>query len=388
MKKTELLTLLFFICTSLNAQIWTKYGPYLQNVKENEATIVWEANKNSIGWVEIAPDDGTHFYSEERPKYFDSTSGVKNSCTLHTVRVTGLKPGTSYRYRIYSKEILTQKGTYVTYGGVAASNVYSQKPLCFTTCDTKKEDMTFAVINDIHARKGLLTELLKLGDYENKELIIYNGDMVSEMPNPQSIFDGFMNESIELFAKEKPMYYARGNHETRGESATMFQKYFSPKEPHLYFTLRHGPVCFIILDTGEDKPDSDIEYFGITDYDNYRTEQMEWIKTLANDKDVQGATYKIAIAHMPPTQDATTWHGPRDVLRKFVPTLNELGIDLMLTGHLHRYLYQDANDVAHFPIIVNSNETVISAKADKKKLELTILDRKGKEVTHRVYLPK
>ena len=49
-----------------------------------------------------------------------------------------------------------------------------------------------------------------------------------------------MNKSIELFAQEKPMYYARGNHETRGVFATSFQNYFSVKEPHLYFTLRQG----------------------------------------------------------------------------------------------------------------------------------------------------
>ncbi len=56
------------------AQIKILYGPYLQNVKENEATIAWEADKPSIGWVELAPDDGTHYYGEERTKYFDTTN--------------------------------------------------------------------------------------------------------------------------------------------------------------------------------------------------------------------------------------------------------------------------------------------------------------------------
>ena len=30
-----------------------KYGPYLQNLKETETTIVWVSNKPSIGWVEL-----------------------------------------------------------------------------------------------------------------------------------------------------------------------------------------------------------------------------------------------------------------------------------------------------------------------------------------------
>ena len=42
------------------------HAPYLQNLGENEVTVVWTANKPSIGWVELAPDDGTHYYQTER----------------------------------------------------------------------------------------------------------------------------------------------------------------------------------------------------------------------------------------------------------------------------------------------------------------------------------
>ena len=132
------------------------------------------------------------------------------------------------------------------------------------------------MVNDIHGREGLITQLLNVGKFQDKDLILFNGDMVSIFKDRETIFNGFMKESIDLFAAEKPMYYARGNHETRGEFATSFQRYFSPKEPYLYYIFRQGPVCFIMLDTGEDKPDSDIEYSGITDYDNYRSEQVEW----------------------------------------------------------------------------------------------------------------
>lgn len=59
----------------------------MQNVKGDEATIVWVADKPSIGWVELAPNDPSHFYGEERPKYFNTTNGVKNTSTLHAVKV-------------------------------------------------------------------------------------------------------------------------------------------------------------------------------------------------------------------------------------------------------------------------------------------------------------
>lgn len=112
--------------SSACAQIKISYGPYLQNVKADEATIVWESDKNSVGWVELAPDDGTHFYGVERTKYFDTTNGVKNSSQLHAVKLEGLQPATTYRYRIYSMEVLSHEGTKVRYGDVAATDVYNK----------------------------------------------------------------------------------------------------------------------------------------------------------------------------------------------------------------------------------------------------------------------
>lgn len=387
--QTFILFLFFSLITHVaTAQIKILYGPYLQNVKETEATFVWEADKASVGWVELAPNDGTHFYGEERPKFFDTTNGVKNTSTLHTVKIKGLKPGTTYRYRVYAQEVLSHEGHYVTYGRTAATDVYKKVPLTFTTCDTQKQETSFIMINDIHGRKDVITNLLTIADYKKKDLIIFNGDMVSQLRDKETLFEGFMNESIELFAKEKPMYYARGNHETRGEFATSFQKYFSPKEPYLYFTFRQGPVCFILLDTGEDKPDSDIEYSGITDYDGYRTEQMEWLKTLKNHPDFQSAPFKVVIAHMPPSRIKSIWHGQKEVMKKFVPALNELGVDLMLSGHLHINTYEEAGDDIHFPVLVNSNNSAVSVEVTEKQLKLKVLDTAGKVINEKTYSAK
>lgn len=371
--------------SSAYAQIKISYGPYLQNVKADEATIVWESDKNSVGWVELAPDDGTHFYGVERTKYFDTTNGVKNSSQLHAVKLEGLQPATTYRYRIYSMEVLSHEGTKVRYGDVAATDVYNKKPLKFTTSDYSRQHASFVMLNDIHGRSDIIPKLLQLADYQNKDFVVYNGDMVSIFSDKQSVFDGFMNESISLFASEKPMYYARGNHETRGNFATSFQKYFSPKEPHLYYVFRQGPACFIVLDTGEDKPDSDIEYSGITDYDNYRTQQQKWLESLADNELVTGARFRIVIAHMPPSISKDIWHGQKEVLEKFVPALNKLGTDLMLCGHLHVNQYEEPGDTIRFPVIVNSNESVLSAEVSQDRIDVTITDINGKTVMKKTF---
>ena len=40
-----------------------KCGPWVVNVDQTEMTIVWTTTERSMGWVEIAPDDGTSFYT-------------------------------------------------------------------------------------------------------------------------------------------------------------------------------------------------------------------------------------------------------------------------------------------------------------------------------------
>ena len=382
MKKSVIIFIFSCFCVLGFAQdkISIKHGPYLQNLKDTEVTIVWIADKPSIGWVELAPDDNNSFYYQERPKFFNVTNGVKNTSLLHVVKVTGLTPGTSYRYRIYSKEVLDHQGTSIVYGPVAATNVYSAKPLKFITNDRNKADASFIMINDIHGRAKDIPVLLKVAGLENTDMVIFNGDMVSHLIDEESLFSGFMDTSIELFAKELPAYYARGNHETRGPFATSFQHYFSPKEPSLYYLVRQGPICFVVLDCGEDKPDSDIEYSGITDYDNYRTEQAKWLAEIVKSKDYLEAKFKIVITHIPPLSDEGLWHGEKEAMDKFVPILNDAHVDVMLCAHMHKYINGKPSAKIKFPVIVNSNNTVLKGVTKSNKLELVVKDLEGKQV--------
>ena len=391
MTKAYVLALLLFISVSVGsiAQIKNIHGPYLQNISATEATIVWEADKPSIGWVELAPDDGTNYYAKERKKFFDCTNGVKNTSLIHSVKLTGLQPGTTYRYRIYSQEVLSHKGIYVNYDGcIAASNVYSRKPPQFTTLGPKKTETSFVVLNDVHGEKDFITPLMDYADYKKKDLVFFNGDMISVLNKAEDFFTGFMDESIKLFAQEKSPYYSRGNHETRGEFATHFQDYFCPQIPHLYFTVRQGPIYFIMLDTGEDKPDSDIEYSGIVDYDGYRSQQADWLKTLANDPDYKSAKFRVVICHMPICVNKNNWHGPQDCVEKMAPILNGMNIDVMLSGHNHRDSFHEPDSTCQYPVLVNSNKGIISAETKENELIIRVIHKDGKEFTKKTFKAK
>ena len=381
MKQTFTLVVLLFLfyTSSLFAQenFNIIHGPYLQNMEQDEVTIVWITNNNAISWVELAPDDGSHFYQEERPKFFAAKNGIKSESRVHTVKLTGLNPGTGYRYRIYSQEVLSREGYRIYYGKIAASNVYSAKPLTFKTNDVNKNEITFTMVNDIHGRSDMMKTLLEYAEPKKNDMVFFNGDMVSTVNSEEDLFKGFMDTGVEMFAKEVPMYFCRGNHETRGPFATEIQTYFSPLNPELYYLVRQGPVCFVVLDCGEDKPDSDIEYYGITVYDQYRTEQMAWLKEALQQKEFLDAPFKVVICHMPPFGG---WHGELEILEKFVPLLNEANIDIMLCGHLHKHVKNAPNEKVKFPVLVNSNEAVVKGKISQNELTLDIIGLDGKQV--------
>ena len=378
--KTRIISVIIAIFThfSLAAQsgFTIRYGPYLQNVGETEATVVWVTSGKALGWVEVAPDDNSHFYAVERPQYFETNNGRKSTGTLHRVTLSGLQKGVKYRYRVYSREVLDDAGGDVQYGRVTATS--PNDPPRFTTFDAGKNDINFAVVNDIHARNDVLEALLSNVAVDGLDFIIFNGDMMSELDSEALMFEGFLNKSVELFATRLPFFFTRGNHETRGPFATRFMDYFPSSTGRPYYAFRHGPACFILLDSGEDKPDSDIEYGGLSAYDAYREEQAEWLKTVVSSQAFREAPVKIVAIHIPAF--TSTWHGTLHVEKLFIPILNQADIDLMFCGHIHRHSYLPGGSERgnNFPILTNSNNEILDITVSGKKITLKIFDREGK----------
>ena len=380
MNRKIMLLVAFIVAGALQLRAGIKilHGPYLQNLDEREVTIVWVTDNPSTGWVETAPDDGTHFYAEERPKTFDTKIGIKNTSRVHAVKLTGLQPGTRYRYRVCSQEVTAHEGARVTYGDIVSSDVYYKAPPTFTTNDHDKPYARFAMVNDIHGRNDVLESLIGQCDFGKTDLILFNGDMTSIMDSEEHMFGGFMDKAVDMFAKEVPAYYCRGNHETRGAMAPYMKEYFNPLIGEMFFMFRQGPVCFVVLDCGEDKPDTDVEYYGITAYDGYRTRQAAWLKAALQSKMYTEAPFKVVVCHMPPFGG---WHGEREIAAKFMPLLNEAKPDVYLSAHLHKNIRHDAGeDGASFPLIVNSDKTLLKAEADAHKMTITIHDTSGKEI--------
>ena len=136
-----------------------------------------------------------------------------------------------------------------------------------------------------------------------------------------------------------------------------------------------GPVLFISLDCGEDKPDSDYSYFGLVKFEDYRLEQKQWLEELVETERFKNAPFKVVVIHIPPKG---TWHSNFDIEDKLLPPLKDKGIDLMVCGHTHRYEYIQANKIADFPILINDHNSYLHLEASESEL---IVSHKGLDNT-------
>ena len=353
------------------------YGPYLQMVSDNEATVMWVTNKEAVSWVELAPDDGTHFYAAERPRFFHTRFGRKEVGRLHAVTLKDLEPGTSYRYRIYSREVMEMSPFYVQYGQVAATDVYRGEPFRFTTLDKSKPELFFRVVNDIHGNPELLAALTEGTKKAAPDFVFFNGDMVSWMNSEEQLFEGFMNQAVKDFASDIPLFLSRGNHETRGNFSPEFIRYFPTPTGTPYYMFRAGPAAVLVLDGGEDKPDSDREYWELADFDRYREDQAAWLREAVRSDEFRSAPFRIVMLHVPPVAGKNPWHGSLHLREQLVPVLNEAGIDLMICAHLHRHLFDPAGEEGcNFPILINSNRDVADVRADASRIEVEVRSEK------------
>ena len=364
-----------------------EHGPYLVEPGEDSMTVIWFTNKKSVSWVEYCGDDNLGVFPVwgGYPKTAKSSHhGLIDANTkMHSIRITGLEPGKKYRYRVVSKEIVKFDPYEVLFGDTIVGEVSE-----FETLNPKKKQFSFGVITDVHERAEKLDALLQNTPIGSLDMIFLTGDIFNWMGKEERIFNGFLDVSVNHFAKEKPMIMARGNHETRGSNAREFFPYFPHSSGRYYYSFSQGDVHFIILDSGEDKADDHPVYGGLMDFDRYRTEQAEWLKQEVQTEAFKNSLYKVVLFHIPPFTDSKS-HGNVDLTEKWGPILNDAQVDLVINGHTHRYSkIEKQQGKNNFPIFIIGQDMLLKTDVSEKQLSLTIKDGKGALVDKYIIKPK
>lgn len=376
-KTLSLSGLIFGILLLISASAFSQekleitHGPYLVDPTEDAITVVWFTNLPCVSWVEYSGDQsfGTFPTWGGYPDTARSSRQglIDANTTRHIIRIKNLEPGKNYKYRVNSKEIIQFNPYEVLFGETIVGEVHQ-----FTTLNADPVEFTFGVVSDIHETDRILYDLDKVSPLNKLDMVFLNGDILNWIGSEERIFRGFLDASVELYAKETPFVYIRGNHETRGPNARGVMDYFPHHSGEIYYSMYHGGVHFTILDCGEDKPDSHPVYAGLVDFDAYRTEQAEWLKKEVQTEQFKNADYRIVVVHIPISTESRG-HGSQDLARKVAPILNEANIDLVISGHTHRFDRIEAGESTNnFPTLITGKEMILEGKVTGKQINFTV----------------
>lgn len=220
----------------------------------------------------------------------------------------------------------------------------------------KTENINIYVSSDVHNKfNGTMKEYEYLGD--DLDLIVCNGDFVSQIPNDYDVFKIIWFYG-ELSQGRYPLVTARGNHEyveadrehdRQGSEGSpqgykAYNKYIA-ENGHDYYEFSVGPINGIVLDMFEGL---DSVTFPGDDYSPFiarMQEQTEFIRntTLDNDK------INIVISHVCPVNGGW-FDSVAEEAEKWPELLNDLGLEFMICGHYHgNFIYQPNDERSSGP---------------------------------------
>ena len=339
--------------------------PYLQALTPTSVSIMCITSKNANTWLEYGEN------IPNRKEQSESDGFMEANQTLFNIKLTHLVPGRTYYYKVFSKEITSFKPYALTYGAQIETAIFK-----FTTPSELNDKVSCLILNDIHDRPNSFADLIAMNHGIPYEFVFLNGDIFDYQEDEKQLIDHLIAPCTKLFAKETPFILSRGNHETRGKFARDIKPYFAYPEGDYFFTFKQGPVFFIVLDTGEDKPDDAEVYAGIVNFDDYREKQAAWLEKVMNSKAYKDAPHKVVLMHIPPYYSGD-WHGTMHCRKLFSPLFEKYKVDMVISGHTHEYGIHGPNDDHSYPIIIGGGpqegkRTLIRLDASLNKLEVVM----------------
>lgn len=340
------------------------HGPYLQNLEEQAVSVYFSTSHNAFSQVEVRESG-----SDVTTLHYTTINGLKQANnTKNQIRIRGLKPDTEYDYRIVTRQITLFEPYNVVYGDTICSE-WEQ----FRTLSPEMKSWKFAMFNDIHNKNDKLRTLASHLPLDEATMVFCVGDMMSYFHKPDLPYVAFIDTLVELFARNKPFVTVRGNHETRGEYARTFGDYVERPDGKYYHIYYVGDTALVLFDTGEDKRDNAPVYAGLVDFESYRREQLEWFREEMQKPQFRNARHRIVLMHIAPHKDGdlSKHQSSLDINEMFTPLFNQAKVDLVLSGHLHKQLYEPVNpDHNHYPIYINDHNSAVWVEISESSIRV------------------
>ena len=341
--------------------------PYLQNPTNNGITIMWETNFPAYSWIEYGTDT-THL---ERSRLIIDGQAEFNE-SIHKIRLKNLTPGQTYYYRVCSQEILQYKAYSKKFGNIAQSNFHT-----FTIPEADTESFTAVIFNDLHQRANVFQALLKQVEKVDYDFVIFNGDCIDDPTNHEQAtrFVKLLTEGVH--GDRIPTIFIRGNHEIRNAYSIGLRKHFDYVGGKTYGAFNWGDTRIVMLDCGEDKPDSTYVYYDMNDFTQLRHEQVGFLQKELKSKAFKKADKRILIHHIP-------FYGSNNLCKDlWEPLLNKASFDVSLNAHKHKFAHHPKGSLGNnYPVIIGGghlieNATVMILEKKKGKLRIKVLNTEG-----------
>ena len=303
---------------------------------EDKYEISFLTTGTGMAWVEIGG-----------VKYKDSTMGVMDwESRIHKITVPQSVLNRAKSYKICFQS-MTERKAYTPVHGSTVSRTYPFTPA--------PDVPTFLFMSD---QLNDNTNAMKVATYKDWDVFVCGGKYM-KAANTENNRYYLLTLCGETTQGTKPTIFARGNREVRGFGAHDVVDSMgtsSTGESYYYFTTE--TVFGIVLDTGEFGADSLAAYGGTVRFQKYREQQAKWLRQILAEGKWKDYKTRIVICHQPFTtkEDSTM----QAVFKEWTDILNEMGVTLMIAGHVNQYAYYAPNNAANltspnFPMLTMSD---------------------------------
>lgn len=286
---------------------------------EQSYHIMVQVTKPALFWVNVGEKE-----------YYDESNGIMCSLSdLHRVVVPMDELDRAGEYTVCIRPLKKRKPYFTQ----------TEEPVCYTYPFYPVPDRTVRAYHISDAHNQIETPVAAAKAFGKIDLLILNGDVIDHSGDP-SKFDNVYQICDALTGGSIPTVFSRGNHDMRGNYAEKFFNYTPNANGNTYYTFRLGGLWGILLDCGEDKPDSDAEYGHTVCCHAFRRRQTEFLKKIIANKEQEyqapGVTKRLVISHVPFTMSfKPPFDIEQELYAQWVELLHCVRPDVMICGHTH-----------------------------------------------------
>lgn len=352
--------------------------PHAQLIEEDTVVIVWMTTEKATGYVTWSQDG----WVTERKAWCEE-DGLRDANSLvHRAVIENFNPRLRLEYKVHSR-VFANFGPYK----VEYKREEEVLPCVLNAILPEGGAITWAMFNDVHGRLTVYDKFIShLSDVST--FCVFNGDILSHIDDEQDIVQSLLGPLSRVTQEAgMPVWYLRGNHETRGSFAREMRNYLALKSSRYYGATTISGVRFVFIDTGEDKEDGHWAYSGLVDFDGYLARECEWLRKEVASPVWKNARARIVVRHIPPSIKKTRL----ERLAILDGILAKAGVTLTMAAHWHNWRWHPAVPERPYPMIVgggpklgapksHKNATLVKCRLDASGLSVKLLDQTGSVV--------